>query len=184
MMKKIGILVFFLLFLSSLAFAETIKLKSGKTVEAPIIEKTDKHIRVDIAGVKVSYFLDEIESIGGKDPQLTESAKEENMQLSGQYPEKVYYTEPEYSNERKGGSPRFKMSIDLTLAIPFLLIYGVGLLLGLFLRFSFQGMMILIAGDIITSFIAAFLRNQALAMITTFICGIVCLYFFIEKEAG
>jgi len=41
-------------------FAETIIMKSGKTIEAKIIEKTDEYIKVDIDGIPTTYYLDEI----------------------------------------------------------------------------------------------------------------------------
>jgi len=47
------------------AFAETIALKSGKSVEGKLIEKTDKYIKIDFMGVPLTYFLDEVESIDG-----------------------------------------------------------------------------------------------------------------------
>jgi len=56
-------------------FAETIVLKSGKSVEGKLIEKTDKYIKIDFMGVPLTYFFDEIESIDGK--QSTK-AKEES----------------------------------------------------------------------------------------------------------
>ena len=46
--------------------AETIILKSGKTVEGKIIEKTDKYIKIDFQGMPLTYYSDEIESIDGK----------------------------------------------------------------------------------------------------------------------
>ena len=57
-----------ILFISSFAFAETVILKSGKTTEGKIIEKTDKYIKIDIQGVPITYFNDEIKSIDGKEP--------------------------------------------------------------------------------------------------------------------
>ncbi|MDD4183552.1 MAG: DUF6263 family protein [Candidatus Omnitrophica bacterium] len=48
------------------SFAETVVLKSGKTIEGKIIEKTDKSIKVDIEGISLTYYLDNIESIDGK----------------------------------------------------------------------------------------------------------------------
>lgn len=44
-------------------FSETICLKSGRKIEAAIIEKTDDAIKVDIDGDVITYFLDEIENI-------------------------------------------------------------------------------------------------------------------------
>lgn len=53
--------------LSMSAFAETIVLKSGKTITGKLIEKTDEYIKIDFQGVSLTYFLDEIESIEGQD---------------------------------------------------------------------------------------------------------------------
>lgn len=58
--------VIFCLCFSIPLFAETIVLKSGKTIEAKIIKKTDNSIKVDIEGVSVTYYLGDIESINGK----------------------------------------------------------------------------------------------------------------------
>ncbi len=66
-MKKI-ILVLILIFLSRFAFADMIVLKSGKVMEAKILERTDEYIKIDFKGVALTYFLDEIESIDGKKP--------------------------------------------------------------------------------------------------------------------
>jgi hypothetical protein len=50
-----------------MAFAETVVLKSGQTIECEIVKKTDKYIEVDFQGVTLTYFLDEVERIeGGK----------------------------------------------------------------------------------------------------------------------
>ena len=47
------------------SIAETIKLKSGKIIEAEISEKTNECIKVDISGISITYYFDQIESIGG-----------------------------------------------------------------------------------------------------------------------
>ncbi|MDD5584883.1 MAG: transglutaminase-like domain-containing protein [Candidatus Omnitrophica bacterium] len=44
-------------------FAETITLKSGKTVEGKIVERTDAYIKMEILGIPVTYYLDEIASL-------------------------------------------------------------------------------------------------------------------------
>jgi len=44
-------------------FSETITLKSGKSVEGKILERANTHIKIDILGVPVTYYLDEIETI-------------------------------------------------------------------------------------------------------------------------
>jgi len=64
-MKKIFFILFCLCLNSSL-FAETIVLKSGKTVEAKIIEKNNDSIKVDLYGTSLTYYLEDIESIDGK----------------------------------------------------------------------------------------------------------------------
>lgn len=62
--KKIIIVLSLLFFVPLLsASAGTIILKSGKTVEGKILEKTDKSIKVDIDGIAITYYLDEIANI-------------------------------------------------------------------------------------------------------------------------
>jgi len=53
------------MFFPSFATAETILLKSGKKIDGQIVERTDKYIKVNISGVNVPYFFDEIRSIDG-----------------------------------------------------------------------------------------------------------------------
>ncbi|TRZ47765.1 hypothetical protein D4Q80_04710 [bacterium] len=67
-MKK-TILFVLMFFTANLLFAETIKLKSGSTVEAKILEKTGQYIKVDFQGITLTYFLDEIESIDDQTQQ-------------------------------------------------------------------------------------------------------------------
>ena len=45
--------------------SKTVKvfLRDGKTVEGNLVEKTDEHIKLDILGVAVTYFNEEIERI-------------------------------------------------------------------------------------------------------------------------
>lgn len=74
---KLGILFLIILFLFPiLVSAETITLKSGKTVEGKLIEKTDKYIKIDFQGIPLTYYLDEIESIDGQ-KQINASGKNE-----------------------------------------------------------------------------------------------------------
>ncbi len=56
----------FFVLITSNCFADTILLKSGKTIEAKIVDKKDKEIKVDVQGVSVTYWLDEIEKINGE----------------------------------------------------------------------------------------------------------------------
>jgi len=69
-MKKFKLMSLFLatgLFLAIPAFAETIILKSGKRVDGKILHRTNEYIKVDVYGVSLTYYLDEIESIIGED---------------------------------------------------------------------------------------------------------------------
>jgi len=79
MKKKAQIILILLacLCLPFLAYAETIVLKSGKTVEGKLIEKTDKYIKIDFEGVILTYFLDEIKSIDAEQLVASSEKKEE-----------------------------------------------------------------------------------------------------------
>ena len=61
--KKIIVTVGILFLLSSIGSAETIYLKNGKKIQGQIIEKTDKNVKINIQGVTLTYFSDEIEKI-------------------------------------------------------------------------------------------------------------------------
>lgn len=65
------------LILSISTFAETVVLKSGKTVEGKLIEKTDKYIKIDFQGVPLTYYLDEIERVD--ENKLTSRQAEEKV---------------------------------------------------------------------------------------------------------
>lgn len=53
------------------SFAETIYFKDGKTIEGQVTEKTDRFIKVNIQGVTLTYYLDEIARVGGDALQKT-----------------------------------------------------------------------------------------------------------------
>lgn len=61
------ILVLLLLIPISFSYPETIQFKDGRTIEADIIERTSDYIKVDFQGVPITYYLDEIENVGGED---------------------------------------------------------------------------------------------------------------------
>jgi len=83
MVKKIFILLLFLAVFRPV-YAETILLKNSKTVEGNIVEKTDKYIKLDVLGVAVTYYLDNIESIDGKNitPAVAEGEPEVKKETS------------------------------------------------------------------------------------------------------
>ena len=80
-MRKV-IITIILLALPIVCFAETIVLKSGEAIEGKIIERTDGYIRIDFEGVPLTYFLDDVESIEGKEPAL--SQPKETRKLSSE----------------------------------------------------------------------------------------------------
>jgi len=82
--KSMKILFFYLcigLFASNICFAETIILKSGKTVEGKITNRTNEYTEVDFMGVKLKYLNDQIEQIteGKSIPEKATSATEPEL---------------------------------------------------------------------------------------------------------
>ena len=63
MKRSLTITILSLLIVSS-CFAETIKLKSGESFDAKIIEETNDYIKIDMGGAAATYFLDAIERVG------------------------------------------------------------------------------------------------------------------------
>ncbi len=55
-----------LIFLSSTVFAETIHFKDGKTVNAKILQKGSSEVKVDLNGMTMTYYVDEIQDIDGQ----------------------------------------------------------------------------------------------------------------------
>ncbi|MDP2922339.1 MAG: tetratricopeptide repeat protein [Candidatus Omnitrophota bacterium] len=87
------IFFFFLTLASTLTFLvypETIKLKNGKTVEAKIIEKTDETIKIDISGVIITYYLNEIESIDGKFIFIQKDTTSSSASASARTPKEIF----------------------------------------------------------------------------------------------
>jgi hypothetical protein len=66
MRLKITILFLVSLMIIFSSFADTIVLKSGKTIDAKIIERTDEKIKIDVEGIGITYFLSDIVSINGQ----------------------------------------------------------------------------------------------------------------------
>lgn len=77
---KMKILFFFLsvsLLSPSISFAETIVLKSGKTIEGKIVNRTNEYTEIDFMGVKLKYFNDQITQIKQAKSAIASSAAEE-----------------------------------------------------------------------------------------------------------
>lgn len=73
-MRKRLLILLFVSCLPVSIFAETIVLKSGKTVEGKLIEKTDKYVKIDFQGVPITYFIEEIEKV--ESDKFSKTAKE------------------------------------------------------------------------------------------------------------
>lgn len=59
----LGVIIFAV---SSSAFADTIALKSGQTVKGTILERNNESIKVDVEGVTLTYYLDEVATINAE----------------------------------------------------------------------------------------------------------------------
>ncbi len=60
----------FILLICRPAAAEKIQLKSGQVITAPIVERKDDHIKVDVSGVTVTYYQDDILNISSENPSV------------------------------------------------------------------------------------------------------------------
>ncbi len=65
-MRKIFAVIIGLFLMASAAAAEEIVLKNGMKVTSAITGRSDQWVKVDVSGVTVTYYNDEIESINGK----------------------------------------------------------------------------------------------------------------------
>ncbi len=64
-MRKTITFISGLILISNFCFAETIALKSGKTIEGEIIEQTEEYIKIDFHGVPLTYYMEDIENASG-----------------------------------------------------------------------------------------------------------------------
>jgi len=67
-------------------FSETIVFKDGKEVKGRIIEKTDVHVKIDIEGALLTYFLEDIESIRGSEDPGTSAPAPDQKPKTGPFP--------------------------------------------------------------------------------------------------
>ncbi|MBF0489984.1 MAG: DUF2059 domain-containing protein [Candidatus Omnitrophica bacterium] len=63
-MKTLFTVVAFL-FLSSSVFAETIHFKDGRSVNGKVLERTSSEVKVDVNGIPMTYYADELQDIDG-----------------------------------------------------------------------------------------------------------------------
>ncbi|MDD4955365.1 MAG: hypothetical protein PHP17_04950 [Candidatus Omnitrophica bacterium] len=90
------ILAAMFLFYALPVFAEKITLNSGKTVEGKIIERTNDKIKIDVGGIPITYYMDQIESIDGNKIKPS-SIPEESADKSETKPEEKS-TAPQAAN--------------------------------------------------------------------------------------
>ncbi|MFA5059573.1 MAG: DUF2059 domain-containing protein [Candidatus Omnitrophota bacterium] len=65
MLKKTSLILFFSFLICLPSFAETIYLKNGKTINGKITEKTNTQVKINVNGIGITYYADEIERIDG-----------------------------------------------------------------------------------------------------------------------
>ena len=82
--KVIPFLLIFCLF-AGLVCSEEIELNSGARVAGKVIERGRDYIKVDIGGVILTYYEDEIRAIDGQDPGFSgvSEVKPEEMDYAG-----------------------------------------------------------------------------------------------------
>jgi hypothetical protein len=64
----------------------------------------------------------------------------------------------------------------------YIIIYGLFLMIGLFVGLSFGGLMVLILGGVISVIAAGILNQPMMANVVSFICGAIAFYIFINRE--
>lgn len=63
-MRKIILIFSIFLFVINSSYAKTVlHLKSGKTVEGDLLEKTEEYIKISFLGTALTYWMDDIESV-------------------------------------------------------------------------------------------------------------------------
>lgn len=89
-------LFFFVLFFAAMpVFAETVVLKSGRTVEGKILEKTDKYVKIDFEGIALTFYLDEINTIIDQDPKPAKLTKDQKLGITFLVPQEWIRVEEE-----------------------------------------------------------------------------------------
>ena len=88
-----------ILFICLSAYPESIKLKSDKVIEAQILAKGDKYIKVDLNGEPLFYYLKTIRSIDGQDP--SEYLEKESILSLKELDSSYFQRALEYASEGK-----------------------------------------------------------------------------------
>jgi hypothetical protein len=67
------ILLFLVTLCAAPVFAASLKLKTGETIEGKLVEKTNSHVKIDVSGVILTYFYDDIETTSWEKPDALKS---------------------------------------------------------------------------------------------------------------
>ncbi len=111
MVKIIFTIGLFIVAVISNGYADTIKLKNGRTFEGHIVEKTDKYIKVNISGVIITYYSDEISEVS-QQPKLLKSTKERDDNVVDLLQKNQYIEARQALKEWENENPEDKESIQ------------------------------------------------------------------------
>jgi len=79
--KNLSMIILLLLFVSSVR-ADTIILKSGENIQGHIVEQTSDFIKIDVGGVGITYFTEEIDRVDKAQSQASDSKSEDYYKVS------------------------------------------------------------------------------------------------------
>lgn len=82
------------------SFAETVVLKSGKTLTGNVIEKTDRYVKLDINGTSETCYFDEIENIDGNKINLPSNVASTGKTVSFSLPKGITLMTKEQSSQQ------------------------------------------------------------------------------------
>ena len=97
-MKK-NLLVLILLMIPCLVFGETVYLKSGKKVEGKIVDKGADYIKVDMGGMTLTYYQEDIDRVEGGDVKFDQPANLPATQSAYQPTDDLEEYGPELTDE-------------------------------------------------------------------------------------
>jgi uncharacterized protein len=89
-MRLFCLLSFLIFAVLPAAHAETVVLKNGSTFKGTVTEKNTQKINIEVSGVPLTYYLDEIESVDGRKP--IDYVKDTSQKLMTDLP--AYMTQP------------------------------------------------------------------------------------------
>lgn len=97
MVKPRAFIFLFALLMPAFSFADTVELKSGKTIEGKIVDETAGWIKVDIdAGMTVTYYKDEIKDYKKEGVNQNENSLPTVFTMDELTPEQKKYVEENY----------------------------------------------------------------------------------------